>query len=367
MGKHTILCVDDEIDNVEALERLFRKKYHVQKATSGQEALDWLAHNQSPVALIITDQRMPEMTGVEFLEKTLDLYPETSRILLTGYTDLESVIAAVNKGQIYRYLTKPWDPVDLAQTVDSAVEKFQLHGELQIKNRELSQALEELKTLDEAKTQFMILINHELKTPLTSILNFTDLLKETKIDSEQKKYLQRIETNSQKLKDLVDDVLLIMKAETGQLQAKGQSIVASQLVQKSIEKIQDSLEKKNQIVQQKVNIEKFQGDEVFLQQVLQRLLHNASKFGLEGTSLQISAEKKSGAIRWTISNDGPLIPEAAIDRIFRPFHIEENALNHTTGLGLGLTVSQSLLKMMNSSLHLKNDAKGVSVSFDLPQ
>ena len=104
MTKHTILCVDDEIDNVDALERLFRKKYTVLKATSGAEALKVLDEHQGPVALIITDQRMPEMTGVEFLEKTLDSHPETVRILLTGYTDLESVIMVGNKGQNFKYL-----------------------------------------------------------------------------------------------------------------------------------------------------------------------------------------------------------------------------------------------------------------------
>src|SRR5699024_806867 len=108
--EHTILVVDDEADNVDALERLFRRKYNVLKATSGRQALELLADQK--VSLIVTDQRMPNMTGVEFLAESMKSHPETIRILLTGYTDIESVISAVNSGQIYRYLTKPWDPVD---------------------------------------------------------------------------------------------------------------------------------------------------------------------------------------------------------------------------------------------------------------
>lgn len=168
MTKHTILCVDDEIDNVEALERLFRRKYTVLKATSGKEALEILDQHQGPIALIITDQRMPEITGVELLERSLESHPETVRILLTGYTDLESVIMAVNKGQIFRYVTKPWDPIDLTNSVDHAVDRFAIGAELDKKNKELMRTLEELKSLDVAKSNFMILINHELKTPLTS-------------------------------------------------------------------------------------------------------------------------------------------------------------------------------------------------------
>jgi two-component system sensor histidine kinase/response regulator len=175
MKKHTILCVDDEKDNVDALERLFRKKYRVKKAISGEEALSLLGEEPT-VSLIISDQRMPHMTGVEFLEKSIQHVPSAMRILLTGYTDIDSVIAAINTGQIYRYLTKPWDPVDLAKTVDTAIERYELQGELEIKNAQLTKALDELKTLDHAKSNFMLLINHELKTPLTVILSYLQML-----------------------------------------------------------------------------------------------------------------------------------------------------------------------------------------------
>ncbi|RYZ79323.1 MAG: response regulator, partial [Proteobacteria bacterium] len=213
MTKHTILCVDDEIDNVDALERLFRKKYSVLKATSGGQALQVLDENPG-VALIISDQRMPTMTGVEFLEKAQKSHPEALRILLTGYTDIESVISAVNQGQIYRYLSKPWDSVDLTNTVDQAIEKYDISKELKKKNIELAKALNELKTLDKAKSNFMILINHELKTPLTSILSFIGLLNESNLDDEQKLFVNRISRGADKLKSIIDDVLLIVRAET---------------------------------------------------------------------------------------------------------------------------------------------------------
>ncbi|MEQ1722922.1 MAG: response regulator, partial [Pseudobdellovibrio sp.] len=176
--KPKLLCVDDESDNLDALERLFRKKYEVLKATSAAKAFEIL-DNCPDIAVIISDQRMPVISGVEFLEKSIASHINTSRILLTGYTDIESVIAAVNKGQIFRYLTKPWDAADLTNTTDQALEKYLLKTELKEKNNELQKALDELKSLDKAKNQFMILINHELKTPLTTILSFAGLLKET--------------------------------------------------------------------------------------------------------------------------------------------------------------------------------------------
>ncbi|NJL23925.1 MAG: response regulator [Calothrix sp. SM1_5_4] len=175
--KHSILCVDDEVDNVDALERLFRRKYNVFRATSGKEALKVLKDN--PVSLIVSDQRMPGMTGVELLAKSIDYRPDAVRVLLTGYTDIESVISAINSGQVYRYVTKPWDPVDLGNTIDKAIERYEMALELREKNAALEKALRELRSLDQAKSNFMILINHELKTPLTSMLSFIELLRES--------------------------------------------------------------------------------------------------------------------------------------------------------------------------------------------
>ncbi len=139
MNKPYLLCLDDEIDNLDALERIFRRKYNVLKASTPEEAFHILDHTPN-LAVIISDQRMPLITGVEFLEKSIVSHPETIRILLTGYTDIESVIGAVNKGQIYRYITKPWDPTDLVHTVDQAYEKFSLKNELKEKNQALEQA-----------------------------------------------------------------------------------------------------------------------------------------------------------------------------------------------------------------------------------
>ena len=104
---HSILCVDDEEHNLQALERLLRKKYDIHTALSGKDALELM--EKVHFSLIISDQRMPLMTGVDFLVEAQKIQPQAIRILLTGYTDLESVIDAINKGQIYRYITKPWD------------------------------------------------------------------------------------------------------------------------------------------------------------------------------------------------------------------------------------------------------------------
>ena len=366
MTKHTILCVDDEIDNVDALERLFRKKYTVLKATSGKEALQVLDKNPGPLALIITDQRMPEMTGVEFLEKTLDSHPETVRILLTGYTDLESVIMAVNKGQIFRYLTKPWDPVDLTNTVDHAIEHFAMGQELKQKNAELAKAFEELRSLDVAKSNFMILINHELKTPLTSILSFASLLAESKLDEEEKMMVNRINRSAERLKSLVDDVLLIVRAETNQLKIDKQPTIFTQFEENLNKEIQDLLTKKHITIVNKLEPVSVPADVRLIKQVVQRLLHNAAKFGTDSSEIQLESKTDGKFVRFSISNKGPFLPTSVMNKIMKPFFIDEDVMHHSTGTGLGLTICQSILKSHNSSLQFRNIDQGVLVYFDLP-
>ena len=130
LEKISILYVDDEINNLNSFKAAFRRDFNVLLATSGKEGLEILENNV--VHVIITDQRMPEMTGVDFLIEVLKKYTDPIRILLTGYTDINAVIDAVNKGQIYYYLNKPWDEQQLKIIIKNAYEIFRLREENKI-------------------------------------------------------------------------------------------------------------------------------------------------------------------------------------------------------------------------------------------
>lgn len=118
-----MLVVDDEPDNLDLLYRTFRREFEVLRAESGTAALEILAR-QGEVAVIISDQRMPEMKGTEFLSRTTPQFPDTMRIILTGFTDIEDLVEAINSGQVYRYITKPWEPEELKQVVHRATEAY---------------------------------------------------------------------------------------------------------------------------------------------------------------------------------------------------------------------------------------------------
>ncbi len=123
--KPKMLVVDDEPDNLDLLYRTFRRDFEVLRADSGVNALSVLA-SEGEVAVIISDQRMPEMKGTEFLSKTVPQFPDTVRIILTGFTDVEDLVEAINSGQVYKYITKPWDPHELRAVVQRAAETYEL-------------------------------------------------------------------------------------------------------------------------------------------------------------------------------------------------------------------------------------------------
>lgn len=149
--ERTLLLVDDEENITSALVRLLRRDgYRILRATSGEAGLELLAQNE--VGVIISDQRMPGMSGVEFLSKVRELYPDTVRMVLSGYTELNSVTDAINRGSVYKFLTKPWEDELLRANVEEAFQRHELKMENARLARELEDANEELTR-----------INHELE------------------------------------------------------------------------------------------------------------------------------------------------------------------------------------------------------------
>src|SRR5213593_3147445 len=125
--RYELLLVDDEVANLQKLQRTFVDQYVVHLAQSGREALDVLG--RARIDAIITDQKMPNMTGIEFLEASQKEYPNLVRIVLTGFTEVDDLIAAINTGKVHRYITKPWEPDDLRMALRDALEKMELQRE----------------------------------------------------------------------------------------------------------------------------------------------------------------------------------------------------------------------------------------------
>jgi len=130
-----VLYIDDELNNLNSFKAAFRRNFNIftaQSAKEGRKILD-----TEEIGVIITDQRMPGVTGIEFLESILPIYPDTIRILLTGFSDINAVMGAINRGQVYKYLVKPWQDDELKMYIQNALEIYNLRKE----NKELAHKL----------------------------------------------------------------------------------------------------------------------------------------------------------------------------------------------------------------------------------
>jgi response regulator RpfG family c-di-GMP phosphodiesterase len=182
MPAPTILCVDDEPNILASLKRLFRPAgYRILSADSGQAGLQLL--EAEPVDLVISDMRMPEMDGARFLERVRARWPATVRLLLTGHADVASIIEAINRGEIYRYITKPWDDNDILLLVRHALERRALEREkLRLEALALRQNAE-LKALNASLEARVEARTAELKTALNALLEANGKLKANFITS----------------------------------------------------------------------------------------------------------------------------------------------------------------------------------------
>lgn len=140
-----VLYVDDEVHNLNAFKASFRRKFNIFTANSAVEGRQIL--ESEDIHVIVTDQRMPVTTGIEFLESIIPDFPEPIRILLTGYADINAVIDAINKGQVYRYIQKPWMEDDLRINIEKAFELYMLRKENRDLTASLIEANEKLENL----------------------------------------------------------------------------------------------------------------------------------------------------------------------------------------------------------------------------
>lgn len=177
-AEYNVLYVDDETSNLRIFRMAFKRHYNIYTAENGSEAIDILRNNQ--IHLIITDQKMPEMTGTELLEKTLHEFPDLVRIILTGFADIESIVRAVNRCGIYKYITKPYDQGEMKLTLDKALESIKLKGEKDILLEKLAQSNAQLEDKVRARTFEL----EEAHKRLTSGLTYAKSIQDTLLPAE---------------------------------------------------------------------------------------------------------------------------------------------------------------------------------------
>ncbi|MGH7171384.1 MAG: ATP-binding protein [Gemmataceae bacterium] len=366
--RHTLLIVDDEPDVVQSLRDLLRREYLVLGATHAREGLR-LLHEQ-PVHVVMSDQRMPDISGVEFLRDVRRDCPDTIRLLFTGYADIKAVIDAINEGHVYRYITKPWDPDELRTILHQASEQYDLLQErqrlledLRRKNQELENANTELRQANALKEAFINVASHELRTPLTILLSLPELaLRMKNLDAAMADWFRRIQQAGTRLHRLVEQLLLMLRAGRFERPIERRPTDCANLVREAVEDIRPFVEQRRQhlIVDLADDVGTVEVDAGKIRICLDNLLINAIKFTPDDGTIEVRGRRDDDAVRLQVRDSGIGIAAADLPHIFEAFFTEGDVSRHSSGqfefgrrgLGLGLSLVRAFVHMHGGTVQV---------------
>lgn len=366
-----ILLVDDERDSLEPMRLMLEDSYRVLTAENGRQALNLL--EAEPVELIIADQRMPGMTGVELLARVREFKPDVVRLLLTAYSDFDAMLKAINEGRVYRYIIKPWDVDDMRVTIRQALEwrallmaKGQLAADLSEAHRLLAKRTRELEQAHltivrqeklAAVGRFAAEMVHEMNNYLQIILGVNANLLHAKRD-ELAQY-QQIELQASTLAALAADIRDFALGAT--LPFSPELVEPLGVIQEVVRICShhpDFKGRQVQVAPGRIGICKL--DPRQLKHLLLNLLKNAAHAGPAGSPIELFIEIQGGELVLQVSDHGPGVPAELRDRIWEPFFTTCTE----SGSGLGLSICRQVADSHGGSLVYKQTPGG-GATFEL--
>jgi two-component system sensor histidine kinase/response regulator len=357
--KITVLYLDDEVNNLQSFKATFRFDYNVLLAKTVAEADAHIANPNNHIQVILSDQRMPEMTGVEFFEKIRTVNPECVRLLITGFSDIESVIAAINRGHIFRYIKKPWVELDVKSAIEEAYKFYLATSMLAVKNMELQKAYGEL-------TKFAYSVAHDFKGPVMSIQGALAIVLAETHEPKLKELVEMTITSAGKLSHFVDNMFDYYKSNQGELAITDINFEEVAKHYKELFAVEATLKNVAFDVQVSQN-QIFRSDLAKLSLVLNNLINNAFKFLKHDTTqsvikVNIEANKEVATIE--VSDNGIGIEPKYVNSIFEMFY---RATTHAPGSGFGLfNVKDAIAKLDGNIVVRSTPNEGSTFIITLP-
>lgn len=399
---HEILLVDDEVNVLSVLQRIFENQYVVHTANSGEEALRIFRTHHPRIALILSDQRMPNMQGTEFLSRTMEIKPDCIRMILTGYTDVKDLIDSINSGRVFQYITKPFETDDLVLTVRRGVDYYVQRKELERAHADLQQAFDQLQSAQERLMQseklsmlgqLMGNIAHEIRNPITNIANSARLLH---MDWETiRDFLMAMENDRNR--NLSLDEFLRAHGDTREIQKELESSIqiienSCGLVTEIVEDLRgfsrldnaefvrfdlhQSIDRALVLLKTKfkhiVNFHKNYAEVPSIEglpgpvaQVMINMINNAAQaVAGQGGDVWISTKESQGTVVVSVRDNGPGIEPAVREKIF---HTGFTTKTDTEGTGLGLAIVQEIMRRHGGHVELRDsDHSGAEFLLHFP-
>lgn len=387
--EHNLLVIDDEVEITKSLFRQFRRQYNVFIANSAEEALPIL--EREDIQVVLSDQRMPGMSGITFFSAIKDKYPDALKMILTGYSDIDAVIDAINEGQVFRYLTKPWNPVELNLAIEEAFERHDLISNNKVllqklqeanstlekkvmeRTKDLESANDDLTKLNVEKNKYVGMVAHDLRNPIGNALSFAKLLISDYTDftqSQHLKYLKVINERCYYALNLIESFLDISKIESGILGLHTEKNDYCTFVKSCISQNELFAHKKSQEIifncESPKTILSF--DKNKIEQVLSNLIGNAIKYSYSTKKIWVNIEIQNNHMVTHVIDEGQGIPEDELPNVFKAFKTSSSKpTDDEKSTGLGLAIVKKIIEAHKGSISVKSTLNiGSDFSFSLP-
>jgi two-component system, probable response regulator PhcQ len=336
--KFAILYVDDEEKSLKNFVRAFEDQFRILTAVNAQEGFKLLEQHADDIGLVMTDQRMPGEKGVWLLEKARQLRPRIVRILATAFSDMEAAIAAVNTGAIYKYVTKPWDPPQLDNTLKRGLEFFLVQRERDQLLMEKMSVLHNMMIADRIVSLGLLAagLSHHIRNSLVAVKTFLDLapskMEEEKMDLNGlrnpdfwKEYYQNVQGQIGKINNMLKDLWTASEKPTFEF---GDKVKLRDVINDSIQQVQDGIKARN------LKIENTVPDDLPIMNVDKGKFHRLFELMLKdeiaslpaGSRVTFKASAANGsAINIEIADNGPGMPKEALRLVFDPFVVRSDS------------------------------------------
>jgi two-component system, probable response regulator PhcQ len=341
--KFAILYVDDEEKSLKYFVRAFNEQFRIFTATNAQDGLKLLEQHKDEIGLLMTDQRMPGEKGVWLLERARQLRPQIIRILATAYADMEAAIAAVNTGAIYKYVTKPWDPPELENTLKRGLEFFLVQRERDQLLREKMSVLHNMMIADRIVSLGLLAagLSHHIRNSLVAVKTFLDLapakMEEEKIDLAGlrnpdfwKEYYQNVQGQVEKINNMLKDLWTASEKPSFEFR---DTVQLHAVVSEVVAQLRDGFDAKSLQVENRIpqTLPLLHVDRPKFARLFELLLKDEIASLPAGSHITLSAKAGIGKspedehIEIEISDNGPGLPKEALRLVFDPFVVRSDS------------------------------------------
>ena len=394
VDKHSFLVVDDEPQVLDSIYDLFRRDYRVFRASCAVEAKAVLRQEQ--IQIVVSDQRMPDVTGVELLREVKEEYPDTVRVILTAYADLQVVVQAINDAQVFRYVEKGRGPEELSYAIRQAADYYDLLLERKRLIAELRQANVDLRKANALKSAFLDVASHELNTPVTIIKGMSELAEEdlARPGGESfRGFVTVVASGAKRLEHLVANMLKLLQAGSFETGVKLAPVNCRKMLDDIEPQVALFLARRQQSL--KITIEPpdvvLSLDRGKMHDVIVNLVMNAIKFSPDGSVIEVAVradddasvarpESAKGVDRATsdhprpsqtqgvpqgvtieVADSGAGIAETDMPHVFEPFFSTFDMLHHSSGsfeyckrgMGMGLAIVKKFVEMHGGTIQVQ--------------